>query len=551
MRRCSRTLLATFALLLSAFIQAQDAPLSETLPSGAQLEEQGAIIGAIVIVIKDVFDTSLPEDNKSIFRFANKLHINTRESVIRRQLLFKSGERYSQRLLRETERVLRGNRYLFDAEIVPVRMVDGVVDIEVRTQDVWTLKPSFTFTRSGGENSSGFDLQESNVLGFGKEITLRQRRNVDRDAMYYSYFDPHVLGSWNRVFASYSSNSDGRTRSGVIDRPFYSFDTRWAGGVSALDSYRTGQRYDLAHVVDEFKHDQQRIEAFAGWSTGWQEGWIWRVQAGGAFEQDRFASTASLLSAAQLPADRKLAYPFIEVNIIEDDFETRRNQDQIERTEDFYAGAIFNARLGRASGAFGADRTAWLWRVSGGNSIESSTRAHTLRMNAAASGRLESGATQNFLSSASAAYYWRIAKRHLMFALMRGVHGDDLDADAQILLGGDNGLRGYPLRYQRGDTLGLFTLEYRVYSDWYLFRIFHIGGAVFFDMGRTWGRGDIPGVNYVDNNLGLLKDVGVGLRFGSNRSAFGNVIHFDLAFPLDGERTIDNVQFLIETKRSF
>jgi hemolysin activation/secretion protein len=542
----SRTLLASFALLACASLHAQ-----ETLPTDEELEARGATVGEITVVIKDVFDTSLPEEDKGFYRLANKLHIDTRERVIRRQLLFKSGQPYSRRLLRETERVLRGNRYLFDADIVPVRHADGVVDIEVRTQDVWTLKPSFNFTRSGGENSSGFDLQESNLLGYGKEVTVRQRRNVDRDALYYSYFDPQVFGSWNRFFVSYASNSDGRTRSAVIDRPFYAFDTRWAGGVSAFDSLRTDQRFDLSRAVDEFKHDQQRVEAFAGWSSGWQDGWVWRVQAGGAFERDRFAPTASLISAATLPLDRELAYPFVELSLLEDNFEERRNQDQIERTEDFYSGAAFNARIGRASGTFGADRAAWLWRVSGGNAFESAGRAHTLRMSAAASGRIESGATQNFLSSAAAAYYWRIAKRHLLFASVRGVHGDDLDADAQILLGGDNGLRGYPLRYQRGDTLGLFTLEYRAYSDWYLFRIFHVGGAVFFDMGRTWGRGDIAGVPYIDTNLGMLKDLGLGLRFGSSRSAFGNVIHLDLAFPLDGERTIDNVQFIVETKRSF
>jgi hypothetical protein len=45
--------------------------------------------------------------------------------------------------------------------------------------------------------------------------------------------------------------------------------------------------------------------------------------------------------------------------------------------------------------------------------------------------------------------------------------------------------------------------------------------------------------------------VGFGLRFGSSRSAFGNVIHVDLAFPLDGDDSIDRMQFLVESKTSF
>src|SRR5690606_28371812 len=107
-------------------------------------------------------------------------------------------------------------------------------------------------------------------------------------------------------------------------------------------------------------------------------------------------------------------------------------------------------------------------------------------------------------------------------------------------------LRGYPLRYQDGSSRALLTLEHRVYTKYYLFRLFHLGGAVFFDMGRTWGRGTVG-----QPTEGLLKDVGIGLRLGSSRSSFGNVIHVDLAFPLDGDDSIDDVQLLVETKRSF
>ena len=50
---------------------------------------------------------------------------------------------------------------------------------------------------------------------------------------------------------------------------------------------------------------------------------------------------------------------------------------------------------------------------------------------------------------------------------------------------------------------------------------------------------------------GLLRDVGIGLRLGSSRSSFGNVLHIDLAFPLDGGDDIDSVQLLVTTKGSF
>mgnify|MGYP000473531941 CR=1 FL=1 len=46
-------------------------------------------------------------------------------------------------------------------------------------------------------------------------------------------------------------------------------------------------------------------------------------------------------------------------------------------------------------------------------------------------------------------------------------------------------------------------------------------------------------------------NVGFGLRLASTRSSLGKMIHIDLAFPLDGDPSIDSVQFLVEGKRSF
>ncbi|MCS6947744.1 MAG: hypothetical protein NZM12_09030, partial [Steroidobacteraceae bacterium] len=124
--------------------------------------------------------------------------------------------------------------------------------------------------------------------------------------------------------------------------------------------------------------------------------------------------------------------------------------------------------------------------------------------------------------------------------------GHKLDLDRELLLGGDGGLRGYPLRYQAGKARALLTIEERLFTDWYPLRLVHVGAAAFVDVGRTWG-GDPLG----SPQLGWLKDVGVGLRFGNSRSALGNVLHLDVAMPIDGSADIKKLQFLIQTKRSF
>jgi hemolysin activation/secretion protein len=150
------------------------------------------------------------------------------------------------------------------------------------------------------------------------------------------------------------------------------------------------------------------------------------------------------------------------------------------------------------------------------------------------------------LLDAGARYYFRQTRRRLFFMSLTATAGSNLDLDQQILLGGDSGLRGYPLRYQTGEGRWLFTAEQRFFSNWFPFQLFNVGGAVFYDMGATWGH-DALGTP----SQGLLRDVGFGLRFGANRSALGNVLHIDIAFPLDGDPSISNVQLLVGTKKQF
>jgi hypothetical protein len=83
--------------------------------------------------------------------------------------------------------------------------------------------------------------------------------------------------------------------------------------------------------------------------------------------------------------------------------------------------------------------------------------------------------------------YWRDFGDDELYASIAGDVVHALDPDQQITLGGDNGLRGYPLRYQTGDARLLLTVEQRVFTDWYPLRLTRVGAAAFYDVGRAWG----------------------------------------------------------------
>src|SRR5208282_6909541 len=101
-------------------------------------------------------------------------------------------------------------------------------------------------------------------------------------------------------------------------------------------------------------------------------------------------------------------------------------------------------------------------------------------------GRVDDGAAHNVNLSAGGRYFERLTDRDLFYASLSGTMTHRLDPDQQVLLGGDSGLRGYPIRFQGGTSSALLTLEERLYTNWYPFRLLRIGGAVFFDAGRTW-----------------------------------------------------------------
>jgi outer membrane protein assembly factor BamA len=511
----------------------------------ADVPATGETIGSITVHVRDIFDTSLPGENKALYRLANRLHVDTRENALRAQLLFHEGDAFTPRVLEETERVLRKLRYVREPRVRVTGRHDGLVDIDVTAEDVWTMSPGLSYGRKGGANSTSIEFDDFNVFGTGKRLSLGSHSDVDRRSNTFFWSDPNVFGSRWTSELEYADADDGSSAGIAIERPFFSFDTRWTAGVKLATDDGVQHRYALGHRADEFRRETRSADFYFGTSHGWDDGWVRRFTTGLRYDDAAFSNAAGYLPSAALPTDRSFAYPYASLEYIQDDFTTAVNCDQIERTEDFEFGKRFIAELGLADSAFGSTDSAALlrarasrgWRIAQGQS---------LFVGAGLTGRFEAGAPQNAIYSADARYYWRTSASTMFHVSLKGDVGHALDLDDELTLGGDNGLRGYPLRYQTGSARALLTVEERFYSGWYPWRLFRVGGAVFADVGRSFGHNAIDAPN-----LGTLRDVGFGLRFSNSRSALANVLHVDVAFPLDGDPSIKSMQFLIETKRSF
>jgi hemolysin activation/secretion protein len=303
--------------------------------------------------------------------------------------------------------------------------------------------------------------------------------------------------------------------------------------------------YDLGETVDEFEHRQQQVTVRGGWSRGLEDGRTRRWLAGFTYDQNEFGPSGDVPNPRLIPEDRKLVYPWIGYSLVTDDFRAVEELNEIGRTEDVNLGLSLEARLGYSSTRFGADRDAWIFNTLGQKGWEPAP-GKLVFVDFGASTRLEDGGAANSIVSAGARYYRRNFGNKLFFVSLSGTATHDLDLDQQVLVGGDSGLRGYPLRYQSGTARAVLTFEERVFTDWYPWKLVRVGYAAFFDSGRTWGR-DPRGTE----SLGTLHDIGFGLRLSSPRSSSGTVVHIDLAFPLDRTGSIDSAQLNIETRGSF
>jgi hypothetical protein len=541
-----RPLLGAALLLMAAPAGAQDAAVPTCDAGAAIVVPEGAAFGEVRIDNGDVFDPSDPDERKRLFEAANRLHVNTRPEVIARRLLFKPGDPYSVRIVQESERMLRATSYLYDPHICVLRVYDGVVDVSVRTRDVWTLKPSISYGRSGGQNEYSFGAEEDNLLGSGNSVKLEYSQDLDRNSLTFGFRNPNLFGRWMTLDTSYSDNSDGHNLDLGLAQPFYALDTQRAAGVRFIDDDRIDPLYDRGEIVDEFRQETSYQRFYWGRSPGLEHGWARRWTVGLTRDFEHFSPSPEPGATTLLPEDRELLYPFFGFELLRDRFITARNNNNIGRTEDFYLGPRFYAELGVLGDSFGSDRDGFIFDGLWSYGHEHSKASKWL-MSTQLSGRAERDlGIEDAVANATVRFFHRQSSRRLLYASLQADVAQDLDLDHQLLIGGDNGLRGYPNRFEAGDKRVIFTIEQRIFTQWYPFHLFHVGGAAFFDVGRAWGENP-----FSNENEGWLKDVGIGARFGSSRSSGGTVVHVDLAFPLDGGNDIDQVQLVIDTRHGF
>lgn len=177
---------------------------------------------------------------------ANRLHTNTRESVVRNNLFVKAGKPLNPYRVADNERTLRNLPFMLDARIYANPILDSPdsVDLLVVTRDVFSL---------GGSVSARIpsvykiNIKDINVAGMGQRVQVGQVFDSDRTPVYgyevlYQY--TNIKGSFLDATVAYTKlnhgisigNENERSVYFKLNRELYQPFARLAGSIELGDN---------------------------------------------------------------------------------------------------------------------------------------------------------------------------------------------------------------------------------------------------------------------------------------------------------------------------
>ncbi len=215
---------------------------------------EGKIIRQINITTLDPFgfsemDTSA-KPKRSIDKIGNSWHTKTKRLAIKNLLLIKRNEPLDSLLLKESERLIRSQRYIRRVltSIEPVSESSDSVDVSIRVLDSWSLIPDFSTSKT----RSTYYLREKNFIGLGHEFSNTYINSLEgsRNGYRTSYTIPTILNTFIRTSISYEINLEGNyTKFLNVERPFFSTYARWAGGVYLDQQFAKSTTIDTNQVA--------------------------------------------------------------------------------------------------------------------------------------------------------------------------------------------------------------------------------------------------------------------------------------------------------------
>ena len=511
------------------------------------------VVAEIFIDNGSVFDVGSPELDARFnwaYRTANRLHVRTRQRVIRREMLFREGECFVPALLEDSERILRSLSFIADADVFAVPQPDGNYHVVVDTRDEWSFRVE-PEVDSDDRFIAGFELREDNLLGTGHRIAGYTRRQHGERVYGAEVASRQLFGTHLDAELGVARTPTGVSLVQRLAYPFRGETGRWAyreqvehlernfvfylplegGGVERRFFAEERQAFDVGAM---FRLGRRGNLTLIGVGiTGERVAYPRDVLTGGddGDGANRQTEPAEPVSGLDTLSSVRFVVLTGQRNVW---FVRRRALDAVRGTEDVRLGLQTEMSVGRSLNAFSDDDDlavdlgfAAAGYLPGG--ILGGVWA-TLEGNRDFDAEPGEPEWRNVFGQLDAWAYYRTseASRHTWVAAVSAAGGWRTRIPFQLTLGSRSGLRGLPRHAYPGERRAVGTLEHRAYLGWPYPRLFDLGTAAFVDVGKMWVGGDAFGMISP-----LEASVGVGLRLafppGSRRTD-----RVDVAMPVTG-----------------
>src|SRR3989475_2983439 len=453
-------------------------------------------IDTVIVENRNIFDR---EDAAPdwVAHLANKLHMRTRQWVIRKRLLLNRGDPFDLARVEESERALRNLGVFRQVRVDTVRQPDGKLALRAVTADGWSTQPQASFTSVGGDNTWEVGFIERNFLGTATELALIYGRNPDRSRLDLEFINPHFFSRRTLINARYSDLSDGHHGEWHFGLPFHE-----TAAPHSIETYG-----ELAHervlrfrddvLLDSTSHRLFRFGLMAGIAAAatshhytriWG-GWEWRREDFGATDTSRvpYSVFTTVRAGIELGAVR--------FRVLEH-FNSYARREDVDLSPTLRLGVVLQSGVG--------------YEVSGQTSAVWTGGFAVLRLRA---NGLDSTRTRGEVTVVS-----QNVRRHTLIAHAEGGILSHVRPGAEFDLWLEQtGPRLFGIHNFTGTRMTWFAFEDRILLADNVLGLLAFGLAPFLDYGGAW---------YADEPARQGGDAGIAVRLGPARAGRGEAAEF-------------------------
>lgn len=514
----SKWQLNSFYFILFSII----AKIGEAAPvDPVQNHSQQPIIRKISIFTLEIFDTSDTRYRKFPFPLINKIHLDTKRHVIKRELLFKEGQPFEIDLLEESVRNIRALPFFDEIETKILPVSSDTIDLEIYAVEQWTTILGTRYSIQANQHTYGAYLMDYNILGFGQAIKFSWAKTTEGIQKEFYFNENRLFNSHLQLTYHLKNYEAGRSNYVAFGRPFYSirsklsFDFNYTNFCGWQGIYENEDKLSTYHLNETDFNGRLSTLIFR---QGLQSARFSAVYYLNQIDLKDHSSNPSQKLFSGYPIENQnlgVGIDWIKLLYLKKQF-----VDKFGVIEDIALGRLMSFYIGKAVEIDGEHaHKLYLY----GKLAKSHLFNKIYFFGQYEGYTYYSQHFAQYVNAIKFKSFVSLPAKNLLVINGEFITSRNMPIQKQLFLGENQGLRGFKTYFKTGQNRIILNFEERFYSK-LNFYSFNLGTALFLDTGYIWENDESF------NNQPPYTAIGFGFRFGSPKTNNASMIRIDFAW---------------------